>query len=763
MIKPAGCAAWGLSPRVKAAAYLFKRLVLGGESQRFAPAGTLAFRPEAPAEEGVLDGVIDHVVRGWARRIDQPEQITAVDLYLQDDYLGRAFCDVARKDLAGLPGFAAQGRNAFVFPLPAHARRLGGRLRAVAASSGLELAGSPADLPGELTVVPPEEVRELLARGWYTPAAVAATSLAQIQHAYGRRLAVLTEPDPQAFDARWPVTLTMSHVNARVHDGALGFHGAKAYAELLYRAAEHLAPARAGLPMDLAQVQALTAPTGWLLDGHVRSHLLLDLFLGREGPSGVQDDAAAAEVLTRFAVQELASRRLPVELLGESARAFLRQPALDGRRSRFEQAFARSPLFAHLPSTASPALAAAAVRAAAADRGLAELTLGGMPTSNRAAAQPAEAGVRILSADYGASGLSLNARHSLAALIANGVDTETTRAPVSPETPASAYDALVHPAYATALIHATPEDAVEIILRLPPEQAHARLIGFFMWETEVLPARQRLGSRLVDEIWTASRFCADIYRAAAPSTSVHIVGHAVDPPDPDPGFDARAWAGVGPDSFMFLFHFDAHSWISRKNPIGAIRAFRRAFPIAENGVQLVIKVRKSEDAGLAMWADWWAEFYEEAGQDPRLVVAHADLTGRQMASLTASADAFVSLHRAEGFGYALAEAMLAGKPLVTTAYSGNLDFTLPDETLLVPAIVRPIRPREFLHSGPQQRWGEPDLDAAAAALRRLYDDRGLAQRLGALGRERVLQDCSIARLAANYARRLGPSYGVHAG
>ena len=233
-----------------------------------------------------------------------------------------------------------------------------------------------------------------------------------------------------------------------------------------------------------------------------------------------------------------------------------------------------------------------------------------------------------------------------------------------------------------------------------------------------------------------------------------MVGHAVRAVEPEAGFDARALAGVRDDDFVFLFHFDAHSWITRKNPTAVVRAFRRAFPPRQTGVRLVVKLRRSEDWEHAQWRPWWAEFLEEAGADERIGLVRETLSGARMASLTQAADAYVSLHRSEGFGYGLAEAMLAGKPVIATAYSGNLDFTRPGEALLVSASRRPIRDGEFLYAGPAQVWAEPDVDSAASAMRAIHADRLLAARLGRGGRARVEKDCSLEALAERYARIL---------
>ena len=736
-----------LKRRLKASAYLLRRLVLKGEAQRFAPSPAPVVRPDAPPEDGAVDGVTGHVVRGWARRLSDVSHLVRVDIYDGDEFIGRAPCNLPRIDLVGAPGFHESGRHGFAFTLPETLRRLGGRLRLFAADSGLELTGSPLEVSPAPSGVPAVDTRETLSKVWYAgPPTGRVSSLAQIEEAYGERLSILTEVDPRTLDAGWPVTRVMSHYNARAHGGALDHHGREAYVALLTAAAAHFAPASAGLPMDRRQVKALAAPTGWLLTQRVRSNMLIDVFSQDRPDAAERDEAQAAALLVDFILEVLARRRLPVELLGDSARSFLKQGGDEGA-TRFETALRQIPAFC------APAGAAAA-RLAAEDLGLADFISGGGPVAQAEASPPPplRPGVNIITGEYSESGLTVNARCSLAALTLLGMETHVSVARLS----ASAEHAdPPRPPLSTTLLHMTPDDAVETILRLSAAERRARLIGFFMWESETLPEAHRLGAMLVDEIWTASRYCEAAFRRAAPATPVRVVGHAVRLAEPDPAFDARGWAGVGPDDFVFLFHFDAHSWISRKNPTGLVRAFRRAFPAGQSGVKLVIKVRRADDGDRAHWRGWWREFHEEAACDRRIVIVDGDLSHGEMSALTCAADAFVSLHRSEGFGYGLAEAMLAGKPLIATGYSGNLEFTLPEETLLIPAARRAIQPGEFLYGDATHIWGEPDLDAAAAAMQALHRDRDLARRLGLRGRERIARDFSVAALARRYAQALG--------
>jgi glycosyltransferase involved in cell wall biosynthesis len=168
---------------------------------------------------------------------------------------------------------------------------------------------------------------------------------------------------------------------------------------------------------------------------------------------------------------------------------------------------------------------------------------------------------------------------------------------------------------------------------------------------------------------------------------------------------------------------DAASSLSRKNPEGTIAAFRMAFG-ADPGTRLIVKTQR-----LATLPEAAARLSALAAA-PNIELRDATLNDAGMEALYAEADVLLSLHRAEGFGLTIAEAMRRGVPAVATDWSGSADFLTPDVGVPVPArLVRAEDPQRTYHH-PGMRWAEPDLEAAAAALRRLRADPALRQRLG---------------------------------
>ena len=247
-------------------------------------------------------------------------------------------------------------------------------------------------------------------------------------------------------------------------------------------------------------------------------------------------------------------------------------------------------------------------------------------------------------------------------------------------------------------------------------------VGVWAWEVEQFPALFSSAAGLVDEVWTCSGHSARAIRAAV-DVPVHTVPlPVVERPVPR---RSRRDLGVPDDGFTFLLCFDFFSVAERKNPAGLVEAFTRAFRPGE-GPRLVIK---SINGGAAL----------PDLERLRLAVAdRADITvidryldpGDHRA-LIAACDAYVSLHRAEGFGYTMAEAMLAGKPVVATGYSGNLEFMDERNSYLVGHGMVAIPPGCDPYP-PGSLWAEPDLDEAAALMRRVVDDpagaRAVAER-----------------------------------
>ena len=267
---------------------------------------------------------------------------------------------------------------------------------------------------------------------------------------------------------------------------------------------------------------------------------------------------------------------------------------------------------------------------------------------------------------------------------------------------------------------------------------HRHNIGLWFWELEKMPASMIAAAEHLDEVWVASEFSRAVLSRACsrPVFKVPL-------PVAAPRFTThlRREDLALPDGFLFLFYFDFHSVIGRKNPSALIEAFLRAFDPRDRA-SLVIKSingrgRLHELERLRVMA----------ASHPNIRIIDRMLPESQVRAMTALCDCYVSLHRSEGFGLPMAEAMAVGKPVIATAYSGNLDFMTEANSFLVPYQRVRVGEGNAPYS-PASIWAEPDVDAAASLMRRVFDHRALAQEKGLRAREDICQRHGLAQTAA---------------
>lgn len=266
-----------------------------------------------------------------------------------------------------------------------------------------------------------------------------------------------------------------------------------------------------------------------------------------------------------------------------------------------------------------------------------------------------------------------------------------------------------------------------------------RLIACWFWELQDIPLDWLPAIGLVDEIMVASDFVKDAFERVTDKPVFRVPLPLS--PVPDSGL-GRGDFGLPEDAFVFLCTFDFNSWVHRKNPFAVIEAFRRAFPEGRDDVQLLVKSSNGH-----RHPDKFLKLLKASAQDPRIVVRDEVIDRAHVHALQRCADAYVSLHRAEGFGLGLAECMAMGKPVIATRWSGNVDFMSEDNSCLVDYALVPVGEGEYPHP-PGAVWADADVDHAARQMRRLADDRALAGRLGARAARDIAQSLSPQAAAA---------------
>lgn len=273
--------------------------------------------------------------------------------------------------------------------------------------------------------------------------------------------------------------------------------------------------------------------------------------------------------------------------------------------------------------------------------------------------------------------------------------------------------------YNINLIHINPDEMRLLYTRLAPESwDYCYNIAFWLWELEEIPESWKQYFPMLDEIWTPSEFISQSLRKVT-SIPVRTMPYWVTAETEDQ-YD-RSFFKLPADKFLFLTMYDSNSTMERKNPMGAVTAFKKAFQQDDDGVGLVIKINnaRSEDLDILRNAlDGYRNVY----------YITETLAKVQVNSLTKACDAFISLHRAEGFGLVMAEAMLVGTPNIATNWSSNTEFMNNDVACMVDYTFKTLD----CDCPPYKKgavWADADLDMAAVYMKRLVKDRAYYERL----------------------------------
>ncbi|MEO8779951.1 MAG: glycosyltransferase family 4 protein, partial [Rhodanobacter sp.] len=348
-------------------------------------------------------------------------------------------------------------------------------------------------------------------------------------------------------------------------------------------------------------------------------------------------------------------------------------------------------------------------------------------TASCTSAHVGGAGVNIFAYVHGQFGLAEGARLYARALLAegypvaihdieidipHGMDDFSLDPHIGEETP-----------YETNLIFVNPDYLDQAMTSIGHDSLGDRYtIACWFWELEKFPDEWLPALNCVDEVMVSSSFI----RNAVAKVTDKPVWNAPLPvtQSVDSGLGRRDF-GLEDDDFIFLNSFDFNSYLARKNPQAAIRAFQLAFADGRPNVKLLIKSSNGHRHPEQLRA-----LLSAAGADERIIVRDEIIPRSDLGALQRCADAYISLHRAEGFGLGLAECMRMGKPVIATAWSGNMDFMTTENSFLVDYHLVPVGEGEYLHHA-NQRWAEPDVAHAAKQMRRVVEDAEFAAIVGA--------------------------------
>jgi glycosyltransferase involved in cell wall biosynthesis len=272
-------------------------------------------------------------------------------------------------------------------------------------------------------------------------------------------------------------------------------------------------------------------------------------------------------------------------------------------------------------------------------------------------------------------------------------------------------------------------------------------IGWWPWELPVWPEQWLAAFEVIDEVWAAATYTQIMYKNATdkPVTLMPLpvsVERAISV--------SRKEMGLPENTFLFLYVFDFNSYLERKNPQAAVNAFIKAFPKNDFGVGLVLKTMNSDPDN-----PQWQAFKALSRRDERIIILEKTLDREKVLGLIDSCDAYLSLHRAEGFGRTPAEAMLFGKPVIATDFSGTADFVNQQTGLPVRWQKKTLKEGDypFITEKSNAYWAEPDINHAAEQMQ-LALKAGHNKIMQDKTRQFALQQFSLSRIGKLIEKRL---------
>lgn len=271
-------------------------------------------------------------------------------------------------------------------------------------------------------------------------------------------------------------------------------------------------------------------------------------------------------------------------------------------------------------------------------------------------------------------------------------------------------------------------------------------IGYWFWELPNFPKTWRYATKVIDEVWVNTEYVASAMRQAC--ARVVKIPFAVEFDAPAEKLD-RNYFGLDQRAFLFLFSYDFLSSSGRKNPEAVIQAFLKAFPsTSEAGVGLIVKSVNGHLNQTQL-----NSLRDNFQHDPRITILDKQLRTEEMRALIGCSDCYVSLHRAEGLGLGMAEAMYLGKPVIATAYSGNMEFMNHENSCLVPYQLIAVKLDEYPNADGQV-WADPDVDAAAQEMKKVFEDPSFAASIGNNAAEYMREHHSFAVAGKAVSERL---------
>lgn len=345
------------------------------------------------------------------------------------------------------------------------------------------------------------------------------------------------------------------------------------------------------------------------------------------------------------------------------------------------------------------------------------------------------------------SGLGQVARSCHTALGTAGIPLLVTDVPAWTAADAQRLPSPIDQRYRINLIPQNPDMMPLFVRAYGEEVLHGCYnIGFWFWELASARSDWFDYYEYVDEIWVASEFCRRSF-ACLTKLPVVVMPLVIEGLEKHVKY-GREYFGLPTSAFLFGYIYDVNSYIQRKNPLALVEAFRREFGDSPD----VLLVLKQSHGGGPRNPD--AEILQNAiAGAVNIRVIDSEFTDEEIISFHNALDCFVSPHRSEGFGFNLAESMYLGKPVIATAYSGNIDYMNDENSYLIDYLLVPIK--ETI--GPYMKgaiWAEPDVAHLCKLMRQVFQETGESKRKATAAAETIRKKFSGREAGRRMEERL---------
>ena len=306
------------------------------------------------------------------------------------------------------------------------------------------------------------------------------------------------------------------------------------------------------------------------------------------------------------------------------------------------------------------------------------------------------------------------------------------------------------------LIHLNAESIPLVMAYAPDVFTGAYNIGYFFWELDTPAECHYLALDILDEVWVSGEYGVEIYQKETKIPVANVGMCFEDLPNLDRN-DAREFVEsrfrLRGDEFVFLAAFDSFSFVQRKNPLGLLEAFTQAFEGNDN-VRLILKTQNRFKVFDPVQARIWNRIEAYVRRDPRIMVMNETLSYQDLLRLKLGSNCYISLHKSEGWGFGMIEAMNLQVPVVCTGYSGNLEFCSDETSWMVDFDEVLLQPDDYIFVRPGQKWADPRLDSAIEQMRNVYNNNTERETKVQRAHQNVQENFSPNAISRRYEERL---------